>query len=301
MRGQSANSKRYILNRGVPSASWFPERRDDANRWVSRPRDGEESVDLELETIVLITILAFVFQYTDASLGMGYGTSLTPLLLVIGFGLFEIVPALLLSQFITGMVGGLFHQYFGNVDLSVGSRDLRITGILTLFSIIGVAISVVAFVSVPEVYIQLYIGILVLCIGAVILLTFERTFVLTMKKIMGLGLFAAFNKGLSGGGYGPIATGGQILSGVHSKSAIGIASVAEGLTSAVGAVLFFFFVPAAQWGLVPWLLLGGLVSVPAAAFTVKKIHARNLRVMVGIAICALGIVTLAKVAFGWAG
>ncbi|MFQ6128615.1 MAG: sulfite exporter TauE/SafE family protein [Thermoplasmata archaeon] len=254
-----------------------------------------------LETIATITLLAFVFQYTDASLGMGYGTSLTPILLIMGFGLLEIVPALLLSQFITGLVGGMFHHYFENVDLRLGSMDLRITTTLTLFSIIGVAVSVIAFVNVPEYYIQIYIGVLVLCIGAILLLTFERTFLLTMKKIVALGLFAAFNKGISGGGYGPITTGGQILSGVHSKSAIGIGAVAEGLTSVVGAVLFFLFVPAAQWGLVPWLLLGGLISVPAAAFTVKKVHARNLRVMVGIAICTLGILTIAKVAFGWAG
>ncbi|MFQ6107848.1 MAG: sulfite exporter TauE/SafE family protein [Thermoplasmata archaeon] len=256
---------------------------------------------MQLETIVTITILAFIFQYTDASLGMGYGTSLTPLLLVMGFGLLEIVPALLLSQFVTGIVGGMFHHYFENVNLRLGSMDLKIAVVLTVFSIIGVGISVIAFVSLEEIFIQAYIGILVLSIGAVVLLTFERTFVLTMKKIVGLGLFAAFNKGISGGGYGPIATGGQILSGVHSKSAIGIGSVAEGLTSAVGAILFFFFVSGAQWGLVPWLLLGGLASVPAAAFTVKKVHARNLRVIVGIAICALGIITLAKVAYGWAG
>lgn len=254
-----------------------------------------------LETIVIIILLAFVSQYTDASLGMGYGTSLTPILLVMGFGLIEIVPALLLSQFITGIMGGLFHHYFENVDLRIGSTDLRITGILTLCSIVGVSISVIAFVNLPEAYIELYIGVLVLTIGAVVLLTFERTFVLTMKKIVGLGLFAAFNKGISGGGYGPIATGGQILSGVHSKSAIGIASVAEGLTSIAGAILLFIFVPEANWDLVPWLLLGGLVSVPIAAFTVKKVHARNLRVMVGIAICALGVITLAKVAFGWVG
>lgn len=256
-------------------------------------------MELGYETIALVTILAFVFQYTDASLGMGYGTSLTPLLLVVGFGLLEIVPALLLSQFVTGIVGGLFHHYFENVDLRVGSTDLKITGILTFFSIIGVAASGIAFVSVAEAYIEAYIGILVLSIGIVVLVTFGRTFVLTMRKIVFLGLFAAFNKGISGGGYGPIATGGQILSGVHSKSAIGIGAVAEGLTSAVGAVMFFLFIPGAQWGLVPWLLLGGLVSVPAAAFTVKKIHARNLRVMVGIAICALGVITLIQVASEW--
>ncbi|MFQ5910134.1 MAG: sulfite exporter TauE/SafE family protein [Thermoplasmata archaeon] len=254
-----------------------------------------------LETMVIITVLAFIFQYTDASLGMGYGTSLTPILLVMGFGLFEVVPALLLSQFITGIVGGMFHHHFENVDLRLGSADLKITAVLTIFSIMGVAVSVIAFVSIPEDYIQIYIGILVLCIGAILLLTFERTFVLTMKKIVFLGLFAAFNKGISGGGYGPIATGGQILSGVRSKSAIGIGSVAEGLTSAVGAFLFFLFVPSTQWDLVPWLLVGGLASVPAAAFTVKKVHARNLRVMVGMAICALGVLMLAKVAFGWAG
>lgn len=256
---------------------------------------------MSLETIVLVALFAFVFEYSDSSLGMGYGTSLTPILLIMGFGLLEIVPALLLSEFVTGLTGGFFHHRFGNVDLRLKSIDLKITVVLAVCSLVGVAISIFAFVSIPESYIKLYIGILVLSIGAVVLLTFGRTFIFTIKKIVGLGLFAAFNKGISGGGYGPIATGGQILSGVRTKSAIGIASVAEGLTSVAGVVLFFFFVPGAQWGLVPWLLLGGVLSVPAAAFTVKKVHARYLRVLVGIAICILGILTLTKIAFGWVG
>lgn len=253
---------------------------------------------MPLETIMLLALLAFTFEYVDSSLGMGYGTSLTPVLLIMGFGLLEIVPALLFSEFVTGLTAGLFHHRLGNVTLKAGSIDLKVTAILSICSVVGVVISVLVFVRIPEAYLKLYIGIMVFCIGAVILLTFERTFVLTMKKIVGLGLFAAFNKGISGGGYGPVATGGQIISGVHSKSAIGIASVAEGVTSVVGAVLFFLLVPNAQWGLVPWLLLGGLLSVPAAALTVKKVHARNLRVMVGIAICVLGILTLARLAFG---
>ena len=44
-----------------------------------------------------VAILALSCEYIDASIGMGYGTALTPLLLVIGFLPLDVVPAVLLG------------------------------------------------------------------------------------------------------------------------------------------------------------------------------------------------------------
>jgi hypothetical protein len=48
----------------------------------------------------------------------------------------------------------------------------------------------------------------------------ERITRLRNWGLLGLGLLGSFNKGLSGGGYGPLLTIGQILSGVNAKSAV---------------------------------------------------------------------------------
>ncbi len=47
-----------------------------------------------------IILFAFICEYVDSSLGMGYGTTLTPLLLIMGYNPLQIVPAVLLSELI---------------------------------------------------------------------------------------------------------------------------------------------------------------------------------------------------------
>jgi uncharacterized membrane protein YfcA len=70
-----------------------------------------------IELFLPIILLAFTCELVDSTLGMGYGTTLTPLLLLLGHEPAEIVPAVLLSEFVTGVLAGLFHHEFGNVDL----------------------------------------------------------------------------------------------------------------------------------------------------------------------------------------
>lgn len=47
-------------------------------------------------------IFALFCEYIDASIGMGYGTALTPQLLIIGLSPLEVVPAVLLGQLAVG-------------------------------------------------------------------------------------------------------------------------------------------------------------------------------------------------------
>ena len=49
---------------------------------------------------VLIGILAFVLEIIDASFGMGYGTILTPALLLLGLEPLQVVPAVIASQLV---------------------------------------------------------------------------------------------------------------------------------------------------------------------------------------------------------
>ena len=58
------------------------------------------------------------------------------------------------------------------------------------------------------------------------------------RKIMGISFLAALNKGISGGGYGPLVMGGQILSGVNAKNAVGITAFAEAVTCFIGFILY---------------------------------------------------------------
>ena len=114
-------------------------------------------------------------------------------------------------------------------------------------------------------------------------------------KVSILGVIASFNKGMSGGGYGPIVTGGQILSGVEGKSAVGITSLAEGLTCLVGVITYILVSKnLVDWKLAPWITAGVVFSVPLSAKSVKIIGTKKLKLAIAILTVILGAVTIIK-------
>ena len=58
-------------------------------------------LNLSIGLGIPIFLAAFIAEYFDSSLGMGYGTTLTPVLLFMGYTPMQIVPAVLLSEMIT--------------------------------------------------------------------------------------------------------------------------------------------------------------------------------------------------------
>ena len=60
-------------------------------------------MELTITTGLMIAAVSFAAEYVDSSLGMGYGTTLAPVLLLFGFAPPEVVPALLVSQLLAGI------------------------------------------------------------------------------------------------------------------------------------------------------------------------------------------------------
>ncbi len=249
-----------------------------------------------MQISLLILQFAFICEYIDSSLGMGYGTTLTPLLLIMGYRPLQVVPAVLLSELVTGLAAAFLHHRFKNSNFKLKSADTKIALIMASCSVVGTLAAIAIALSLPILYVKLYISLLVLTMGVIILVTLNRKFIFSWKKIVSLGLLASFNKGISGGGYGPVVTSGQILSGVNMKNAIGITSLAEGLTCLVGVIAYVLFTNhTIEWDLAPSLVLGALLSVPLAAYTVKKFKGKHLRTVVGWATLALGLASLGKI------
>jgi uncharacterized membrane protein YfcA len=244
-----------------------------------------------------VVLLALFCEYVDSTLGMGYGTTLTPVLLLLGYEPAQIVPSVLLSEFLTGILAGVLHQELGNVSFKRGSRPFKVTLVLAGCSIVGTLAAVFIAINLPVWILKAYIGVLVLAMGVTILSTMNRTFAFSWKKVVGLGLIAALNKGLSGGGYGPVVCSGQVLTGMDEKEAISITSLAEGLVCIVGVLAYMLTGNGAvDWQLSPSLVLGAVLSVPFAALTVKKMSMRKLRWAIGSAVTALGLYTLFNLA-----
>jgi len=249
---------------------------------------------MNFELIIPLIPLAFVCELVDSTLGMGYGTTLTPIMLALGYEPIIIVPAVLFSEAVTGVLAGLFHHEFGNVDLRFDSRDFKVALTLTSLSVVGVLLATIIAVNVPSWVVKLYIGVLVLALGLFILFNRKREYIFSLRRIAGLGLLAAFNKGISGGGYGPVVTGGQVLSGVRGRNAVGITSLAEGITSIVGVGIYLLSGISLSWPLVTSLLLGAVISVPLSAYFVSRLPTGRLTYIIGGISTALGGYTLIR-------
>lgn len=241
-----------------------------------------------------IFLLAFCCELVDSTLGMGYGTTLTPIMLAVGYEPLQIVPAVLCSEAITGVMAGFFHHEFGNVDLRPGSRDFKVALLLTGCSIGGVLIAIFLAITLPAWIVKLYIGILVFSLGIYILTRQNVQHPFSWGRIGGLGTLAAFNKGISGGGYGPIVTAGQVLSGIDGRNAVGITSLAEGVTSIVGFGIYFLSGAQLDYLLMVTLGVGAVLSVPLSAFLVSRLPASKLTMIIGGLSTCLGGYTLLR-------
>jgi uncharacterized membrane protein YfcA len=261
----------------------------------------------------VIGFLALTFEYMDATIGMGFGTTLTPILLLIGFLPLEVVPAVLIGQLAGGVVGGIAHSKLGNVKFDfkndIGavtkflkgrgyipkSNDSKVVMVLGIFGIIGAFIGVITAVNIPKLYLNIYIGLMVLSIGIWILVKRNRNIQFSWLKLSIIGIISAFNKGISGGGYGPLVTGGQIVSGKDAKSSVGNTTLVESVICIVAFLSYFILKVDIYWKLALATSVGSILAAPLAAFTVKKVKAKRLVLLIGIVTILLGLFTIIKI------
>lgn len=238
--------------------------------------------------------LCFTCELIDSALGMGYGTILTPAMLFMGYGPEDIVPTILVSELFSGFAAAFFHNEIKNVDLSLGGKDLKPAFILAGGSVIGVSLGVATALKLPDHVLRMAIGCVIVMSGLFVLLLSQRVIVYKNWKMLVLSGMASFNKSLSGGGYGPLVTSGQILSGVKGRSAVGITAFAEAMTCLVAAGLFMM-----QGGYVsPQVFIpmcaGALISVPFSVFAINRAHEDHLKIVIGILTMVMGGFTIYK-------
>jgi uncharacterized protein len=247
---------------------------------------------------ILTAVIAFFCEYMASSLGMGYGTALAPLMIIMGYDPLKVVSAILISQFCANVAACIAHHHCRNVDLQAGSAEFKTALLLGLMSCIGVIVSVIVAITIPRWIVTLYIGLLVISMGTLILVTRKKTIQYSRRRLLGISILASFNKGISGSGYGPLIMGGQLISGIDPKKAVGIAIAAEALTCFVGFTAYFIQGKAIDWTLVLLLVTAATLAVPLAALTVKRSISDKLKLYVGIVIIILGLVTIARLAAG---
>lgn len=246
------------------------------------------------EILIWVVLLAFFWEFVDASAGMGYGTAMSPILLLMDFSPLEIVPAILISNVGIGLLAAFWHHKFKNINFRSG-EDIKIMSLIAISGLLAVLLAVWAAISLPEWLIIGYIAVLIIGVGIFILLRKKWEGSYSPLRMVILSFFAAFNKGVTGGGFGPVVVGGQMLSGVESRKAVGIASMAESAISLSGALFYFMASPQPlNWSLTLSLMLGSLIAVPMAVIFISRLPSLKHRSFIGVTCMVVGLLTLFK-------
>lgn len=248
--------------------------------------------------IAFIIICSATFcEFLDSSLGMLYGTILSPILILLGFSPILVVPGILLSQSIGGIVASFIHHKNGNAKLSFSNgftNDLKVAYLIIILGIISTIFSVFVAVSISKFVLSLYIGSLVVSMG--LLLLFGKRFIFTWKKMFIIGFISAFNKGISGGGFGPVVTSGQIISGRKIKNSIGVTTYTEVPICLIGFLMYYILTGISSWYLIWLLCIGSIVGAIIGPYLTSYIkNEKVFKLILGIITFLLGLLVLLKI------
>jgi uncharacterized membrane protein YfcA len=225
---------------------------------------------------------------------MGYGTTLAPILIIAGYEPLVLVPVILFSQFFAGFIAAGFHHKFENVDFR-GEQERTVLNIFIITGIVGVVLSVFAGISLPPLLVKLYIAIVVMIAGLLTLTDGNRETSFSSKRLTGVGAIAAFNKGLSGGAYGPIVISGQMLCDIKPRAAVAITALVEGIICAVGVFLYILLAVPSDMILLMGITAGAIAAAPLSALTTARLEQEQLKRIIAISIILIGLVALISV------
>lgn len=237
-----------------------------------------------MELIAVLIVMALIMETVDSSLGMMYGTLLSPILIGQGFEPQVVVPAILISQAIGGISGTVSHHRFENANFRGLTRDTKIVLARIIPGLMVVTVGVFAAVNLPELWVKTYIGILVIVMSTLCLSPIKYKF--AWWKHYAIGALAAFNKALTGGGFGPVTSTGGIIGGLEAKVSIATTTFAEVCICSASFIVYLFFV-GVDWTFALSLCIGAFIGGIIGPYICSRVSHRGLRKSVGI----LGIVS----------
>ncbi len=241
--------------------------------------------------VVVIAVIGVGLSLMDSSMGMGYGTVGSPLLIILGFSSKVVVPAILISQVVAALVASAHHQRLKNVNyFNLKGKDVRVEILLIVFGLVGATAGVFLSLHLSKEALNLYIGGLVIAMSSLLLIRPAIAF--SWLKVTALSLVSAFNKAISGGGYGPVATTGLLVSGNPLKN-----TVAATIFSVIFINLYSFIVylstkSFSAFELSIFLTIGVLIGSQIGPGITKKASSNRARTVFACIAMIMGSMTI---------
>ncbi|MFW9969811.1 MAG: sulfite exporter TauE/SafE family protein [Candidatus Odinarchaeota archaeon] len=252
-----------------------------------------------MENLVILGIIIFVVAFSSAFInsliGGGYGTLATPWLILIGLEPLEFIPSLLLTHGLMSLFLILIvRRNFKNGTICEFKEECfyekTALKYLVSFGVVGLILSMLIINYVNSVFIKFYIGMLTIFLGIALYLLRKKRIHFSKSKMIGVSIVAAFNKGISGGGYGTVISCGQILSGIHCKKAVSTSYYAETIISIIGFGLYILLLKTIiPWEITIFMLLGVFFAIPFAMKSFEKVSNRSITFIISVILLILGI------------
>lgn len=250
-----------------------------------------------------LLVLAFFFEMVDNGLGGGFGTIMSPLLVLLGYNPKLLVPAILVSETISGLWGGFWHRRFHNINWK--AAGLTLMGSLAAMAL---ATYVMSTILSPASLKQI-ISILAVTMGIFVVIRSYLTKQISKMNlskhtwlIAVMGFMIGYNKGSSGGSYGPFSVTGYMVMGLPAAVAIGTTTVAEGIACALGVGILTQTGGVFNITVIAAITIGAFIADPISAFINHRLknklsppfHGR----IIGLAMTFVGLIALLRI-FGW--
>jgi len=253
----------------------------------------------EWHIVWFVVVVGLIFEFMDAAAGMGFGTAVGALLLMAGFTPLQVVPTIMIEQAICGLIGCFLHREFKNVEwhFKPMSETIKLWLLISVLGCAAILISITAIYSifaVHKVWIKLYVMLTLLLMGVISLFQgVSRSKRKYRPKLMTLfGFLAGFNKGIGGGGFGPVVTVGGVLSGVPVKSQLAVTAISEGTVSTFAVIVWFATLSAGtqiDFILLPSMMIAAIGSGIIAPFAVRVFPEKAWRWVVPIYCLCLAV------------
>ena len=252
-----------------------------------------------MKKLIIFSVIGFLAQLVDGSLGMGFGATSSSLLLMFGIAPAAASASIHMAEIVTTAASGASHLWFKNVDKGILLK-LTIPGAISAF--IGAAF----LSSLPGENIKPFISIFLIVLGVYILIRFlffnhtsskNQGSPISKKLLTPLGIVGGFFDAVGGGGWGPITAPVLIArKGISPRKVIGTVDTSEfaiAVSATLGFILFLGL-DQFQWQLVIAFMIGGVIAAPIAAWLVRIVPSYMLGVLVGGFIILTNSMTIIK-------
>ncbi|MEX2269433.1 MAG: sulfite exporter TauE/SafE family protein [Acidimicrobiia bacterium] len=260
--------------------------------------------------LVVVGIAGFFAAMVDGALGMGFGPTSSSILLSQGLSPATVSTTVNLAKVATGLVAGVAHWRFNNIDRRLVVR-------LAIPGSIGALIGVTVLASVDGDDLKPFLAVLLLLVGIRILVRFSRPLPLAPDTPgaadteatedapptfdeRGVEIAAAAGGITNGlvGAWGPVVTPYLLHRGLTPRFAVGSVNTAEVAVAIVsaGSLVASLGGGGLDAEVVLAMLGGGVAAAPLAAYVVRFLPARLL----GLTVAALLLLTnIRELAGSW--